>query len=107
MASVAGARAWTRSRPRSRRPGFGPYHGRRMRILSPLAAVVVIAMAVPAAGCGSDDKPAPGVVAMAGQTVTTAKLQTIAAGICDAARQAGRDIDSARAIFFGQAHDGL
>jgi hypothetical protein len=78
-----------------------------MRPLSPLVAVVVIAMAVAGAGCGSDAKPTPGAVAIAGETVTTAKLQTIAAGICDAARQAGRDVDSARAIFLGQSHDGL
>src|SRR2546421_7902108 len=60
-----------------------------------------------AAACGSGHKPAPVVVALAGQTVPTAKLQTIAGGICDAARQAPTSLDTARQTFFGTSHDGI
>jgi hypothetical protein len=78
--------------------------GRVMRV-SPLLAVV--AAVVSGAGCGAGGKPAPVVVAMAGETVATAKLLTIATGICDAARQAPGNIDTARQTFFGQSHDGI
>jgi hypothetical protein len=79
-----------------------------MRCSAPLAAVVVAALAVAGAGCGREKKPAAaGVVAMAGQTVTTSRLVTIAAGVCDAAALAGHNVDSARATFYGQSHDGL
>ena len=44
---------------------------------------------------------------MAGQTVTTSKLLAIAAGVCDAAGLAGQNMNSARATFYGQSHDGL
>src|SRR5438270_2546742 len=77
----------------------------RSRVL--LTAVAVAALAAAGAACGSGKKPAPAVVAMAGQTVATAKLLSIAAGICDAARQAGGDVDAARQTFFGQSHDGI
>jgi hypothetical protein len=77
-----------------------------MRLAVPLA-LVVVAMTVSGAGCGPDKKPAPVVVALAGQTVATAKLLTISTGICDAARQAGSNIDAARQTFFGQSHDGI
>ena len=76
-----------------------------MHRLAPLA--LAVALAVPAAACGSGKNPTPVVVAMAGQTVATAKLLTIAAGICDAARQAATSIDTARQTFFGQSHDGI
>jgi hypothetical protein len=78
-----------------------------MRLFPPFVAVLVATLAGSAAGCGSDKKPAPVVVAMAGETVPTAKLLTIAAGVCDAARQAGADAAAARQTFFGQAHDGI
>jgi hypothetical protein len=78
-----------------------------MRFFVLPAAVVVAALAAAGAACGSGRKPAPVVVAMAGQTVATAKLLTIAAGICVAARQAGGDVDAARQTFFGQSHDGI
>jgi hypothetical protein len=78
-----------------------------MRPSAPLVAVVAAALAGFGAGCGSDDKPPSVVVALAGQTVPTEKLLTIAAGICDAARQAGPDVGAARQTFFGQSHDGL
>jgi hypothetical protein len=78
-----------------------------MRPSAPLAAVVAAALAGVGAGCGSDDKPPSAVVALAGQTVPTEKLLTIAAGICVAARQAGTDVGAARQTFFGQSHDGL
>ena len=68
---------------------------------------LAVALAVPAAACGSGGKPAPVVVAMAGQTVATTKLQTIAGGICDAARQATSGVDAARQTFFGTSHDGI
>jgi hypothetical protein len=71
----------------------------------PLALALTVAVA--GAACGSGDKPAPAVVAMAGQTVATAKLLTIAAGVCDAARQAATNVDTARQTFFGQSHDGI
>ena len=57
--------------------------------------------------CGSGHPSAPAVVAMAGQTVATPKLQTIAAGVCDAARQAPTAVDAARQTFFGTSHDGI
>jgi hypothetical protein len=80
---------------------------RTMRWSAPLAALLVAALAVAGAACGDGKKPAgPGTVAMAGQTVTTSKLLTIAAGICDAAGLAG-NVDSSRATFYGQSHDGL
>jgi hypothetical protein len=75
--------------------------------LSALVAVAVVTAVVPAAACGSGGKPEAAVVAMAGQTVATAKLVTIATGICDAARQAPGDVDAARQTFFGQSHDGI
>ena len=72
------------------------------------ACAVAIALGVASgAACGSGQKPAPVVVAMAGQTVATTKLLTINTGICDAARRAGTDIDAARQTFFGQSHDGI
>jgi hypothetical protein len=77
-----------------------------MRLFAPLVVAVATAVAVGAA-CGSDKKPAPVVVAMAGQTVATAKLLTIAGGLCDAARQSASNVDAARQTFFGQSHDGL
>jgi hypothetical protein len=72
-----------------------------------LAVGAVAALVVAGAGCGSGDNPAPAVVAMAGQTVPTTKLLTIATGICEAARQAGGDVAAARQTFFGQSHDGI
>lgn len=82
--------------------------GRNMRFFTPLAVVVVTAVAVAGAACGSDEKPPAGdVVALAGETVATARLVSIAAGICDAAQLAGSDLNSARATFFGQSHEGL
>jgi hypothetical protein len=76
-----------------------------MRRAVPL--VLAVGLAVAGAACGSGESPTPAVVAMAGQTVPTAKLLTIAAGICDAARQAATSIDTARQTFFGQSHDGI
>jgi hypothetical protein len=80
-----------------------------MRRSVPLVSLVVVAavLAGTGAACGSDKKPAPAVVAMAGETVATAKLLTIATGVCDAARQAGASVDAARQTFFSQSHDGL
>ncbi len=76
-----------------------------MRRRVPLA--LIAALAVAGAACGSGKKPAPAVVAMAGQVVSVSQLQTIAAGICDAARQAATNVDTARQTFFGQSHDGI
>ena len=79
-----------------------------MRCSAPLAAVILVALIAGGTGCGNDKKPAaPGTIAMAGQAVTTSKLLTIAAGICDAAALAGHNVDSSRATFYGQSHDGL
>ena len=80
-----------------------------MRHLAPLAAAVVATLSVAGAvaACGSDEKPRM-VVALAGQTVATAKLRAIADGLCGAARQAERnEIDAARQTFFGESHEGL
>jgi hypothetical protein len=79
----------------------------RVMRLSALLAVAVLAVVVPAAACASGGKPAPVVVAMAGETVATTRLVTIAGGICDAAREAPGDISAARQTFFGQSHDGI
>lgn len=76
-----------------------------MRLLAPLATLA-IALVAAGAGCGSDEKPQT-VVALAGQTVPTARLQSIVAGLCEAARQAPTDVDAARRTFFGQSHEGL
>jgi hypothetical protein len=76
-----------------------------MHRLAPLALLLALAMV--GAACGSGKKPAPVVVAMAGETVATSRLLSIAAGICDAARQAATNIDTARQTFFGQSHDGI
>jgi hypothetical protein len=103
---------------------------------APLAALAFAAVALVATACGSDDKSseattsttvaqvtsssaaettastaaattAPASVTMAGQTVTTAKLRAIAAGLCEAARQAAADTSAAEKTFQGKSHDGL
>jgi hypothetical protein len=79
----------------------------RVMRLSALLAIAVLAAVVPIAACASGGKPAPVVVAMAGETVPTTRLVTIAGGICDAAREAPGDIGAARQTFFGQSHDGI
>jgi hypothetical protein len=79
----------------------------RIMRLSALLAIAVLAAVVPIAACASGGKPAPVVVAMAGETVPTTRLVTIAGGICDAAREAPGDISAARQTFFGQSHDGI
>ena len=78
-----------------------------MRWSTLLLAVVLAAVAAAGVACGDDKKPAaPGTIAMAGEAVPTSKLLTIAAGICDAAALAN-NVDSSRATFYGQSHDGL
>jgi hypothetical protein len=79
-----------------------------MRFLTPLTVVVVTAVTLAGAACGSDANPPAGdVVALAGETVSRSRLVSIAAGICDAAELATGDVNSARATFFGQSHEGL
>jgi hypothetical protein len=79
-----------------------------MRCPASLPALLFVALAMTGAACGAEKKPAaPGTIAMAGQAVPTSKLLTIAAGICDAAALAGHNVDSSRATFYGQSHDGL
>jgi hypothetical protein len=100
----------------------------------PLAAPTFAVLALLGAACGSGDKSpeaatsttiaqqttssettasaavtttAPTSVTMAGQTVTTAKLRAIAAGLCEAATQAGTDQSAAEKTFQGKSHDGL
>src|SRR5256885_17041902 len=75
-----------------------------MRLSGPLAVVVAAAVTAPGAACGSGKRPAPVVVAMAGQTAATAKRLTIAAGICDAARQAAGDTHAPPQALLRQAH---
>ena len=80
-----------------------------MRQLAPLAAAVAATLSVGGTGaaCGSEEKPQV-VVALAGETVPTAKLRSIADGLCEAARQGeGGGIDAARQTFFGRSHEGL
>ena len=48
-----------------------------------------------------------GSVQMAGQTVTVARLLAVAAGLCEAARQAPTDVKAAEKTFNGRSHDGL
>jgi len=98
------------------------------------AAVTVLALAaltLASAACGSDDDPpesatsttaaqvttttaaetttstAPASVTMAGETVSTTRLRVIAAGLCEAAQQAGTDISTAAKTFNSKSHDGL
>ena len=49
----------------------------------------------------------PASVTMAGQTVTTARLRSIALGLCDAAEQAATDVTGAETTFQNKSHDGL
>lgn len=96
-----------------------------------LSALLVAGLAVAGVACGSSDKPsqaasstttassAPetttsattattlGSVTMAGETVTVARLQAIAAGLCEAAAQAPTDVSAAEKTFQGKSHDGL
>jgi hypothetical protein len=44
---------------------------------------------------------------MAGETVSTSRLRAIAAGLCEAAQQAGTDISAAAKTFNSKSHDGL
>jgi hypothetical protein len=101
----------------------------------PLAlTALVVAALVAGVACGSDDESsdagatsstttttaAPetttttaattttgGSVTMAGQTVTTARLLSIAVGLCEAAAQAPTDVKAAEKTFNGRSHDGL
>lgn len=78
-----------------------------MRRLAPLAAVMTaVLMAGAGVACDSDEKPQT-VVALAGQTVTTAQLRSVAGGLCEAARQAATDVNAARQTFFGRSHEAL
>ena len=101
-----------------------------------LIALVLAAVAVSGAACGSDDKDEAGTtsttaaqvstssmpettttsaattttggsVTMAGQTVTVARLLAVAAGLCEAATQAPTDVKAAEKTFNGRSHDGL
>jgi hypothetical protein len=103
---------------------------------TPLAAFALAALTLVGTACGSDDKPtesatsttvaqvttstlaetttsaaptttAPASVTMAGQTVTTVRLRSIAAGLCEAARQAATDVSAAETTFSSKSHDGL
>jgi hypothetical protein len=102
---------------------------------APLAVFACATLALVGAACGSDDAPAaatsttaaavtsstatetttstavtttePASVTMAGQTVTTARLRTIAAGLCQAASEATIDLAAAEKTFQGKSHDGL
>ncbi|HVW31624.1 MAG TPA: hypothetical protein VHL53_03700 [Acidimicrobiia bacterium] len=77
-----------------------------MRPSTLLATVVGFAALGAACGSGGSGRP-PVVVALAGQTVATAKLETIAGGVCRAAGEAATSVDTARNTFFGVSHDGL
>lgn len=104
---------------------------------APLTVLALAALTLVGAACASDDEPsesatsttaapvtsstaaetttstapttttAPASVTMAGQTVTTARLRAIAAGLCEAASQAATDVSAAEKTFSGKAHDGL
>jgi len=64
-------------------------------------------MVVAGAACGRDKVHTAGAVTMAGETVTVVKLRWISSGLCDAAELAGDNLNSARATFYGQSHDGI
>ena len=101
-----------------------------------VVALAAFTLVLVGPACGSDDKPsesatsttaaqvtsstvaetststaatttAPASVTMAGQTVTTARLQAIAAGLCEAAGQATTDVSAAEKTFSGKSHEGL
>jgi hypothetical protein len=94
-----------------------------------VAAVAFAGLALLGAGCGSDgDKAegsspttvaqvttsstaatttAPTSVTIAGESVTIARLQAIAAGLCEAATQAATYTSAAEKTFQGKSHDGL
>ena len=44
---------------------------------------------------------------MAGETVTTARLRAISAGLCEALQQAPTDVAAAKKTFNSRSHDGL
>lgn len=71
------------------------------------APVTGSTVAVTTASTAATTTTAPVSVTMAGQTVTTARLRSIAAGLCEAARQAATDVSAAEKTFSGKAHDGL
>ena len=48
-----------------------------------------------------------GSITMAGQTVTVARLLTVAVGLCEAAAQAPNDVKTAEKTFNARSHDGL
>ena len=77
-----------------------------MRCRTP-ATLLVAVLALTGAACSGQKAPAADEVTMAGQTVTTAKLRTIATGLCDAIDLAAKDSSSSRATFYGVSHDGL
>jgi hypothetical protein len=101
---------------------------------TPLTVLAIAALTLVSAACGSDDEPpasatsttaapvttttaaettttttttAPASVTMAGETVSTSRLRAIAAGLCEAAQQAGTDISAAAKTFNSKSHDGL
>lgn len=108
-----------------------------MRPSHAVPALVVIALAFAAVACGPDDgsdraassttaaevttssaagssttttaatTTTAGSVSMAGQTVTVARLLSIAAGLCEAASQAPSDVAAAEKTFNSRSHDGL
>ena len=115
-------------RPRVR--SMGPVMARHARI----TVLVLAALTVVASACGSDDEPqsatstttaqvtsstvaqttspaptttAPASVTMAGETVSTARLRLIAAGLCEAAQQSATDTSAAAKTFNSKSHDGL
>ena len=96
-----------------------------------LTVLALAALTMVGAACGSDDEPSesatsttaaqvttttaaetttttdPASVTMAGETVTTARLRVIAAGLCEAAQQAATDTSAAAKTFNSKSHDGL
>jgi hypothetical protein len=103
---------------------------------APRTVLILAALTLVGAGCGSDEEPpesatsttaaqvtsstvaetttssaaattAPASVTMAGETVSTTRLRVIAAGLCEAAQQAATDISAAAKTFNSKSHDGL
>jgi hypothetical protein len=74
---------------------------------STTAAPVTTSSVVATTASTAPTTTAPTSVTMAGQTVTTAKLRAIAAGLCEAAKQAATDTSAAEQTFQGRSHDGL
>jgi uncharacterized membrane protein len=72
-----------------------------------LGAVAILALAGAVGACSSDQPSEARSVEVAGESVPTDRLEAVAGAVCRAARVAATDPAAARAVFFGEAHEGL